>query len=84
MRHHTIVSLGLVSVLSTVSPSRAFCQEGAPTGTTTATVTVTVDARHPWVDSGLTVRRNERLSFQAEGTIQWGAKPDQVAGLNDR
>jgi hypothetical protein len=46
----------------------------------TASATVTVDAKHPWVDSGLSVRKGERLSFQAEGTIQWGSKPDQVAG----
>jgi hypothetical protein len=46
----------------------------------TASATVTVDARHPWVDSGLTVRKGERVSFQAEGTIQWGTKPGQVAG----
>jgi hypothetical protein len=45
-----------------------------------ASATVTVDARHPWVDSGLTVRKGERVSFQAEGTIQWGAKQGQVAG----
>lgn len=44
------------------------------------TVKVTVDAAHPWVDSGLTVSKGEHLSFSAEGTIQWGAQPDQVAG----
>lgn len=44
------------------------------------TVKVTVDAAHPWVDSGLTVSKGERLSFAAEGTIQWGAQPGQVAG----
>jgi hypothetical protein len=41
---------------------------------------VTVDAKHPWVDSGLVVRTGERLSFQADGTIRWGAQPDHVAG----
>ena len=43
-------------------------------------MTVTVEATHPWVDSGLIVRKGERLSFKADGTIQWGAKPDQAAG----
>jgi hypothetical protein len=53
-------------------------QSTPPTGT--ASVTVTVEATHPWVDSGLTVRKGQRLSFHADGTIRWGAKPDQVAG----
>jgi len=26
------------------------------------------------------VRKGERLSFEASGTIRWGKKPDQVAG----
>ncbi len=78
MRYHVIISLGLVSLLSTVASSQVSGQEGSPAGT--ASATVTVDAKHPWVDSGLTVRKGERLSFQADGTIQWGAKPDQVAG----
>ena len=42
--------------------------------------TVTVDAAHPWVDSGMTVRKGERLSFEATGTIQWGPQATQVAG----
>ena len=42
--------------------------------------TVTVDASHPWVGSGLTVRKGERLAFETHGTIQWGPRPDQVAG----
>jgi hypothetical protein len=45
-----------------------------------ASVTITVEAAHPWVDSGLTVRRGERLVFEASGTIRWGNQPDQVAG----
>jgi hypothetical protein len=43
-------------------------------------VVVIVEAKHPWVDSGLVVRKGDRLSFEAEGTIHWGDKPDQVAG----
>jgi hypothetical protein len=42
--------------------------------------TVTVEARYPWVDSGLVVHKGDRLSFHATGSIQWGTEPDQVAG----
>jgi hypothetical protein len=42
--------------------------------------TVTVDAKHPWVDSGVIVRKDEPLSFKAEGTIRWGDKAPHVAG----
>jgi hypothetical protein len=45
-----------------------------------ARATVTVEATHPWVDSGLTVQKGERVSFAASGMIHWGSKPDQVAG----
>ena len=41
---------------------------------------MTVDAKHPWVDSGLMVQKGERVSFEASGAIQWGAEPGQVAG----
>ena len=46
----------------------------------TPLATVTVDAKHPWIDSGLTVSKNERLLFNVDGTIQWGARPDQMTG----
>jgi hypothetical protein len=49
-----------------------------------AMATVTVDARYPWVDSGLVVHKGDRLAFGAIGTIQWGSKPDQVAGPDGR
>jgi hypothetical protein len=65
-------------LLAGVSPSRGFDQSASPEGT--ANTTVKVDAKHPWIDSGLTVRKGERLSFKAEGTIRWGSEPDQVAG----
>lgn len=45
-----------------------------------ASATIVVDAKHPWIDSGLTVRKGERLLFHADGMIRWGPKPDQVAG----
>src|SRR5471032_2826599 len=43
-------------------------------------VTVTVEAAHPWIDSGLTVNKGQRLMFHATGAIRWGTGPDQVAG----
>lgn len=42
--------------------------------------TVVVDAGHPWVASGLTVRTGDRLIFRTTGTIKWGPEPDQVSG----
>jgi hypothetical protein len=65
-------------LLSCLADLRGAAQVAPPP--TGAAVTVTVDAKHPWVDSGLTVRKGERLSFQADGTIQWGSTPDKVAG----
>jgi hypothetical protein len=68
---------GLMVLLLLVSPSPGIGQVASKDG---AANTVHVDATHPWVDSGLTVRKGQRLSFSAEGTIQWGSRPDQVAG----
>jgi hypothetical protein len=64
----------LLAVLSLRLAAQVMTPEG------TARTTVTVEATFPWVDSGLTVRKGERLSFEARGTIRWGKKPDQVAG----
>jgi hypothetical protein len=70
--------LTLLLALASVSPTRGFDQEAS--GRETATTTVKVDAKHPWVDSGLSVRKGERLSFKAVGTIRWGSALDEVAG----
>jgi hypothetical protein len=59
-----------------IASRHSFGQLVSPEGT--ASVMVTVDARHPWVDSGLEVRKGEQLSFEASGTIQWGATPRPV------
>src|ERR1700730_1637006 len=45
-----------------------------------ASITVKVDATHPWVDTGWTVRKGEAVSFTTDGTIRWGTKPEEVAG----
>src|ERR1700731_3923784 len=78
MRHPTVAAISLTLLLPIVSPCQGFTQVASPENA--ASVTVKVEATHPWVDSGLTVRKGERLSFSADGTIQWGTKPDQVAG----
>ena len=78
MRSQIVAALSLSVLLSAGSLLHGDGQTVAPAGS--AIATVTVDAKHPWVDSGLTVRRGERLSFAADGTIRWGAKPDQIAG----
>ena len=73
MRHRAVAAMSVTVLMAIISPRQA-ASEGA------AIAMVTVDAKHPWVDSGLIVRKDDRLSFQAGGTIQWGTKPDQVAG----
>jgi len=55
-------------------------QAGAQSVPQERKVSVTVDAKQPWVDSGLTVRKGERVSFEANGTIRWGDEPGQIAG----
>jgi hypothetical protein len=77
MRHRVVTALCMVSWFAAVAPANALGQ-ATPAGG--SQLTVTVDAAHPWVDSGLTVRKGERLSFAAEGLIQWGSQPDQVSG----
>ena len=81
MTHRTTATICLTLwtlLLPVISVRQGFGQVVSPEGT--AGVTVHVEATHPWVDSGLTVRKGDRLSFTADGTIQWGTKPDQVAG----
>ncbi len=78
VRHPISAAFVLMALISLVTPGQRSGQVALPAAP--ASATVTVDAKHPWVDSGLTVRKGERVSFRAEGTIQWGAKPDQVAG----
>jgi hypothetical protein len=78
MRCRTAAALSFTFLFPVIASRHSFSQVVSPDGT--SSVIVTVDAKHPWVDSGLTVRKGERLSFEATGTIHWGAKPGQVAG----
>jgi hypothetical protein len=78
MRSHPVAVISLTLLLVVVSLRQGFGQATSLEGT--ARATVTVEATHPWVDSGLTVCKGERLSFEPSGTIRWGSKPDQVAG----
>ena len=41
---------------------------------------VRVDAREAWTETELTVRRGERIAFQATGQIAWGRGATQVTG----
>jgi hypothetical protein len=78
MRSHPIAVIGVTLLLAVVSQRPGVGQGTSQEGSTRATVTVA--ATYPWVDSGLVVRKGERLSFEASGTIHWGSKPEQVSG----
>jgi hypothetical protein len=78
MRHPFIATFSVALLLPVVSVLQGVGQMAAPAPSTSATVNV--DATHPWVDSGVTVRKGDRLLFVADGTIRWGSKSDQVAG----
>jgi hypothetical protein len=78
MRHRTVAAISLTFLLAIVSPRQAFGQVASPASA--ADAMVMVDAKYPWVDSGRAVRKGERVTFQADGMIHWGTKPDQVAG----
>lgn len=78
MTRCTVAGFSLMVLLPIISLSQSFAQVASSEGT--PRLTVVVEGRHPWVDSGLIVRKGDRLSFEAEGMIQWGDKPDQVAG----
>jgi hypothetical protein len=78
VRQRTVTAISLTLVLSVVWPRQGFGQVASLEHA--ASATVTVDAKYPWIDSGRVVRKGERVSFQADGIIHWGAKPDQVAG----
>ena len=69
----------LVLVMLAGAVSGAEARQAEPPASPSG-ATVTVDGKHPWVDSGLTVQKGERLTFSVEGTLRWGEEPDQVAG----
>jgi hypothetical protein len=76
-----ISASGLMFLLLLASPRQGIGQVARTEGAAgNPGNVVSVDAMHPWVDSGVTVRKGQRVSFSAEGTIQWGSRPDQVAG----
>jgi PA-IL-like protein len=77
MKHRVIVALVMAFWFQTAVRSGSLNQTAVPDK---SNLVVTVDAGHPWVDTGLTVRKGDRISFVAAGTIQWGAEPGQVAG----
>lgn len=77
MRHREIIALCMALWFQTVVMFGSLDQSASPD---TSNVVVTVDAAHPWIDTGLTVRKGDHVSFVTVGTIQWGAEPGQVAG----
>jgi hypothetical protein len=66
-------------------PNMAVATSGTA-ATTLAPGAVRVDANVAWNNSGLVVRRGDRLSFTTTGTIHFGTAPDATAGPdgNDR
>lgn len=46
----------------------------------TAGTSIQVDASRAWTDTGITVRRGERVAFLASGTVNWGKGAEQTAG----
>jgi hypothetical protein len=54
-------------------------QQNPVTGTTGQGGAIVVDAAQGWADTGRTVRRGQRLTFQATGDIKFGSGPDQTA-----
>jgi hypothetical protein len=49
------------------------------TGTAAPGITVRVDAKQAWTDTGLTVNQGDRVAFQASGQIQFGQFGGQTA-----
>lgn len=76
MSHRAMTTLCVTLLLAAIDSPHSFGQGVLPE----RSVSVIVDAKHPWVDSGLAVQKGERVSFEANGTVQWGAEPGQVTG----
>ena len=76
MRHRTVAALSVTLLFPVIAHRHSAGQAVSPQ----RTLSVTVDAKRPWVDSGLRVQKGERVSFEVDGIIQWGAEPGQVAG----
>jgi hypothetical protein len=75
MSHRSRFASGLtLALVAFAAPSHG--QQASPD----RSITVTVDAKHPWVDAGMMVQKGDRLNFDANGTIRWGDDPDQIAG----
>ena len=68
MTPRTALVICAVLCVVVATPRPSFGQVALSAGR--ARTTVIVDARHPWVDSGLTVQKGDRLVFEADGTIR--------------
>jgi small nuclear ribonucleoprotein (snRNP)-like protein len=54
------------------------------TGTTGMSGAIVVNAAQGWADTGRTVRRNQRVTFETTGEIKFGSGPDQVASAGGK
>jgi hypothetical protein len=60
-------------------PTAAVATSGQP-----APGSITVNASAGWVDTGRTVRRGQRVTFEPSGEIHFGQGPEQVADANGK
>jgi hypothetical protein len=67
-------------------PNMAVATSGNTGGTTLAPGAVRVDANVSWNNTGIVVRRGDRVSFATTGQVNFGQAPDSSAGPdgNDR
>jgi hypothetical protein len=61
-------------------PNMAVATSGTSGATTLAPGAVRVDANTAWNNTGIVVRRGDRVSFSTTGQINFGTTPDMVAG----
>jgi len=54
------------------------------TGTTGTSGAIVVNAAQGWADTGRTVRRNQRVTFETSGEIKFGSGPDQSASAGGK
>lgn len=66
-------------VLSRDELGGAAASSSMPEAVGTSGRTIIVDARERWIDTGITVRRGDFLSFQADGQIQMSSNANDTA-----
>lgn len=61
------------------TPGGTTSTPSTPSGTLPGAITVTVPANQRWVDTGITVRRGQQVTFNASGEVQLSADPNDKA-----